>query len=525
MIPEHLRALVVILVVGVTTFAVAARFLDHIGVIREDFVRCRNLWIAVTLVVFLSHSYWLYCLLCAAILLGRTARKVPVVALYCTLIAAAPPFRVPIPGFGPIDHFFEMDHVRMLNLSLLLPAAIAIIRDPAAPSKRLPVVDFLVGSFLLWLFIVQAFHDSIVGTARSGFYLLLDIALPYFVVSRSICSIYDVRLAATMLTVVGTIVSMLSFFEFARFWLLYESLRSALGLPLGLPMYLLRGEDLRANVSYGNAIVLGFSIMVALAMFLTVRPKIPSKWLGWLAIGVFMAGFVGSLSRGPWVGAAIMLVAFSLAGPAMLKRALKVLAVTFVAFGLVVLSPLRNVVIPYLPFVGTVETGSIDYRQQLIDVSFQVLEQNLWFGDFFYLRNPLMEQMRQGQGIIDVVNTYLQIALPYGLIGLAMFLTPFLIVTIKLYRLRNSLPTEDHKTVARALFACQVGVLVTIATVSSIGVLPTLYWVLLAIGTGFLANSIHDSAENARHSLALVREERPRRQKTSRRRSLKAQNS
>ena len=36
--------------------------------------------------------------------------------------------------------------------------------------------------------------------------------------------------------------------------------------------------------------------------------------------------------------------------------------------------------------------------------------------------------MRQGQGIIDITNMYLQIALPYGLVGATLLFGPFFAV-------------------------------------------------------------------------------------------------
>jgi hypothetical protein len=38
-----------------------------------------------------------------------------------------------------------------------------------------------------------------------------------------------------------------------------------------------------------------------------------------------------------------------------------------------------------------------------------------------------MEDLRQGEGIIDLVNTYAQVGLFYGIAGLALFVTPALV--------------------------------------------------------------------------------------------------
>src|SRR5947209_19575554 len=92
-------------------------------------------------------------------------------------------------------------------------------------------------------------------------------------------------------------------------------------------------------------------------------------------------------------------------------------------------------------------------------------------GSPYYLSSPGMEQMRQGEGIIDMVNSYLGVALPTGSVGLFLFLAVFGSSLICL--LRQSFDRYAHhdegRTVARALLAALVGILVTIATASSIG--------------------------------------------------------
>ena len=54
-----------------------------------------------------------------------------------------------------------------------------------------------------------------------------------------------------------------------------------------------------------------------------------------------------------------------------------------------------------------------------------LIKQNPFFGDaFVYLQ---MEQLRQGQGIIDIVNGYLYTALFNGLVGLGLIVSVLLV--------------------------------------------------------------------------------------------------
>jgi O-antigen ligase len=94
-----------------------------------------------------------------------------------------------------------------------------------------------------------------------------------------------------------------------------------------------------------------------------------------------------------------------------------------------------------------------------------------------------MEQMRQGQGIIDIVNTYLQFALPYGLIGLSLFALCLLAVIRAVLRGRRLIVRSDTEAerLGRILLGAMAGILVTIATVSSIGVIAPMYWLMSGI--------------------------------------------
>ena len=71
--PEHLRALIVILVLATIVFAFARRPAADL-IPANDFTRRRNLWLALTLLAFVSHSFWVYAGV-AAIVLSIARRR------------------------------------------------------------------------------------------------------------------------------------------------------------------------------------------------------------------------------------------------------------------------------------------------------------------------------------------------------------------------------------------------------------------------------------------------------------------
>jgi O-antigen ligase len=180
----------------------------------------------------------------------------------------------------------------------------------------------------------------------------------------------------------------------------------------------------------------------------------------------------------------------------------------------VLLSPAGDTVLQLIPFVGEVDSFNVSYRQRLIDVSLMVLWQNPWFGSFSYIQNPLMEQLRQGQGIIDMVNVYLSIALSFGVVGLVLFLSPFVWAAwngAAAFRQLDRLDS-DGSPLGRALLAAMAGVAVTIATNSNMGLVPRLYWLVLGLVVAYAylprsapagVSAVHPDARAAQHRSAV----------------------
>ena len=82
-----------------------------------------------------------------------------------------------------------------------------------------------------------------------------------------------------------------------------------------------------------------------------------------------------------------------------------------------------------------------------------------------------------------MVNTYLGVALEFGVVGLTLFIGLFISALVGLRRaLRATLSSDTElRTIISALIATIVGVVITIGTVSSISYLPQVYWSLVGL--------------------------------------------
>ncbi len=141
-----------------------------------------------------------------------------------------------------------------------------------------------------------------------------------------------------------------------------------------------------------------------------------------------------------------------------------------------------------MPFIGETGASTITFRQELLANSLIVIERNFWFGTPNFLHEPEIEALRQGTwGIIDIVNTYVVIALDKGIVGLGLFLGFFLVILASIYvNIKSVDKGSAEHLLGRSLIASLASTLVIIFTVSSISIIPIVYWSVAAMGVAYI---------------------------------------
>jgi O-antigen ligase len=86
------------------------------------------------------------------------------------------------------------------------------------------------------------------------------------------------------------------------------------------------------------------------------------------------------------------------------------------------------------------------------------------------------------------VNTYINVALQVGLVGLTLFVAFFVTVLLGIRKAMRSFPDKDdeRRRLGRALLATLAGIMVTIVTVSSITFIPIVYWSVAGLGVAYV---------------------------------------
>lgn len=483
--PEHLRALIVVLVLTSLSFWLMRPAVAGI-VGSATFGAWWKLWLGLTLVAFLSHSFWVYAFVVTLVLLVKKPPLGHVVGVWLLLLFLVPAAGVDIPGFGLINYVFTLSHLRLLSLVLLLPAAVVLLQQRASLRLGSTWPDKLLLLYLLLAGALQLREDNLTTTLRGCFYLFTDVFLPYYVASRSLRTLEDFKHALAGLLVASALLGTLAMFEVLRHWNLYAALQNAMGFQVRIGGYLAREHMLRAAVSTGQPIPLGLVMMTAIGAFFFLRES-ATRWqrtLGWM---VLAGGLAASLSRGPWVGTVFALVVFLALGPKPVKHLLGLGLMGVLALPVLSLFPAGRKVLDLLPFIGNVEEFNITYRQRLLENAWIVIERNFWLGSVDYLQTPEMLSMIQGQGIIDIVNTYVGVALDHGMVGLGLFCLFFALVGAGVYKAQRKQVNPQTRSLGRALFATLAGILLTIFTVSSVSVIPWVYWTIAGVCVAYWA--------------------------------------
>jgi O-antigen ligase len=489
---HRLKDLIVVLALALVVFQLARPIALRL-MSEADFVRRRNVWLALTMLAFLSPSFWLFVALGAPLVIWARRRDSHPIALYLLLLHVIPSMLIPIPTVG-INQLFDMDSYRMLSFCILIPVAFQSRRgDKTGRITGLQSMDL----FLLAFGVLQValytppdlpnhviLPDSPTNALRRGLLFLVDVYALYFAVSRSCYDRAKIAEAMAAFCLGCAVMALVATFETARHWLLYADLHD--WTDYSVRSYLERGGVLRAQASAGHSLVLGYLLAIAFGFWLYLQRCVASKRRRFAVALLFWLGLLAAYSRGPWVGALAIYLTFIALRPGAVGRMFKAAALFAVAFWIVSLTPLGDRIVKVLPFFGgSVDNANVVYRRQLAQRSWELIQAHPFFGD--QLAYSKMEDLRQGQGIIDLVNTYAEVALSYGLIGLFLLVSFALAALLRAYRMVREATASDPDLalLGTSLVACILGTFLMLTDASFMLGYEKLFYVLAGLAAAY----------------------------------------
>lgn len=441
----------------------------------------------VTVIAFLSFrvEFFIVLLALAAIVSARYlgAGDVGKVNAFMLFLLTLPPIAYTVGGLDGLNYVLKIEHVRLLSIVLLTAPALRLMlrqRDRNEPSSRL--VDFAVLLVQAWSIFLTARYASLTGLMRDIVESCLDVWVPYYVITRTLRTSAQLREAAAYLMLGCVMVAGVACAESLTQRNLYGGLQWIYDVRWESTVDLRRGGLLRVEGTTPQPIILAFVLVFAMGLWTWLKGEAPrsrSHYLVYLACGLAL---VSTWSRGPWLGAVLMGIAFLLQrwlsprifGLTVILSLIAAIAVKASGADAVVVSALAAV------FGGTEhDLSTITYRNELLDASIALIKQSPWMGVPNY--ETALQGFKQGEGIIDLVNSYIVIMINGGVVGLALFMFPYVFVLTKLLGARNRerlVSKEVSGKFSAAFIAVILAMLFIIFTVSTLDAIH----ILLGLG-------------------------------------------
>ena len=448
---------------------------------RREIQRWGAAWLMVSAAGFMLSNFWFFAAIVAVICVVVAGKRSDSrLAIYFLLLPTMPVLAAAIPGFGLINYAFVLNYPRILSLVLLVPIAVAAVAGPkdhsfrrALPTDKYALAYCLVSAALS--FRSKTLTDSL----RYLFDLALDVGVPYYAASRCVANREGISKVLSAMVTSGAAMALIGVFESVKVWRLYLIIGATMGVPRTVGSSGVGGFGmLPAVTTFNTRIVYGFFETISLGVLGAIRPMMKSQ-VAFVALGgLFLLATMLCFSRGPWVGAAALVFTYVYFGRHRWRQyALWGLA----ALALMAILSLTSVgrhILDMLPFIGSARQDTITYRQDLLTNGLEVFWRSPFLGSPAYLQTNELEALRQGQGIIDVVNAYLGVALANGLAGLIPFAGVQFSALWQLHKVMKHSRRHDPVwyQLHRSLFATTIAIMVILATVSTVDRTLQYYW-------------------------------------------------
>lgn len=337
-----------------------------------------------------------------------------------------------LPG---LDDTISIGSLKLVEFSvhdaLALGAAAAILARPDRARCRIEW-DIIVLSVVLMISLAVARDTSISHHFRALAETSLDLALPYYIVSRGLRTSDELRSSMLWLGAGGVVLAALLVFEVWKAWPIYQELYRAFELPT-LLLVKVRAGLIRAGGPFVEPTSVAMVLaMCTLALYLS-RDYFRNRNAYMVVMAVAVVGLIMPQSRSAWIGVGIAIAAADVLRGHYAKFGRK----AFLAGGAISCLFLAAQFSPYLSETLGLSGGSSassDYRRLLFNRGLEEFANHPILGHSMQELRPRILDLVQGEGIIDFVNTYIWVMLIAGVVGLVIFIGPFVYFLIGIHR-------------------------------------------------------------------------------------------
>ena len=374
------------------------------------------------------------------IVLGRT--KVKIAIIVCVGIFALPALSSNL-VIGSL-WLFQWS----LQMSLALGALVAFLIAPGKSASAPPWTDAVMAIVIIILMITDARGGTLIGWWRALAYYTFVYAIPVYIVTRSLRNSVERQTMLTAMACAGVILAVIVLYEARGSWPLYASLGQHYGNDLNGIVVKWRGNLMRSYGPMGEATNMGFVLVICFAAAFASRRAFVSKTAYIWIVGLIAFGSLAPQSRGGLIGMAVAFIVSSFYRRG-IGSAMQIMAAGLLLTGTYLGATMIASIGSQLSYSLNEGTGTGNYRSELLRRGMEEFWKSPIFGDSFTNVVARMQDMIQGEGIVDFVNSYLYFALFAGGIGLLLFCLSFLIPIGRLAAIRTQLmPGSADRDVA-----------------------------------------------------------------------------
>lgn len=462
-----------------TTFAAAMAFFISPKFFPGGKIRMCIVWIvAAACVFFIRDNLAALVAIGVALLVVAPLRNLERTLLYIAVFPAIPQFygaQIPFPG---LNYLIDIDFAKLAAIVLLGPVFVSTVLAPRPPALR--AVDNLLLIFVL-ITSAMTFRDlPFTSVLRVTFDQFILIYVPYIAISRTLKTQEDLENAVKAFFAGIVVIAFVGVISVLKSWNYYTYAADSVSVKAFIDF---RNNLLRIGSTLGPtllAYIIGVGAVAAL--FLRSIKALPVYFIIGLLLVFGLTAFATG-ARGGWL-AALATISLYLLLPR-LNRVMR--NIMLISLALVIVAGL--VMIGQGNDFFDDKYGTFNYRAELLRTSFAQIVDRPLFGSSTFIESPRFAHLVQGEGIVDVVNGYLQIALSYGLVGLGLYLGANGLALRGCLSILGRTPPRRAKdrqsmslqrTVA-LLTAAHLGLLAMLATVSATSYVPHYNYLILGL--------------------------------------------
>lgn len=486
-LPTHVRAFVFVML----ALAAGGFLLRWAGFdVRERRTWFRA-WLVLTFAAFFGGHFLLYAAVLAIVVTAVARKGVDArLGLFFAVLPLMPLFGYTLPGPPGINQLIALDHFRVLVLCALLPVMLSrmspVRGKVATPGRRTSVDRYFMG-YYLWLLVLAVVHrPSVTDTLRGALEVSLFLAVPFFALRRLVVSGKDFEKVLQATVFAAVLVSCIGMMEQYFRWSFYDYIPNLLKMDPAAAFAFAKEERfgfVRITATVGGGGGYFFTFFIG-AVVTSYRMKLISRKLMFPLLFLTGSCLVFTGSRGPWIAAAMMLAVMCFFGFIKTPGRLVMTALVALVGAPALSSSIVNADDPF---------GTFSYREQLLESSIPMILQKPilgWGGLQAVEDSGQLEHLRQGQGIIDIVNSYIGEALTGGLPQLILFasiLFSALWVVVRRQKQDSEAGVTKYEPLAAFLAGFIISTIFLIATVSLVGYIFPLIILVSALCGAFAA--------------------------------------